>query len=69
LGSGDKNIKELMEMDRTENKKSIFLKILFIRLRERENKRGAADRSRGRRLPAEQGAQCGTRFQDPGTMT
>ena len=57
-----------------ENKQVIsFLFIyLFIYLFDREihSERGIASRRRGRsRLPAEQGAQCGARSQDPGIMT
>ena len=51
----------------------IFLKIfiyLFICQRERERASTGRQSGRGRsRLPAEQGARCGTRSQDAGIMT
>jgi len=50
----------------------IFLNIFYLfiweREWERESMRGGRVRGRSR-LPAEQGAQCGTRSQDPGIMT
>ena len=49
----------------------LFLKILFVYLTEREtaSERGNTNRVSGRgrsRLPAEHGARCGARSQDPG---
>ena len=49
--------------------KDHFCKIFLIYLREKARVR---ERSRGRgksRIPAEQGAQCGARSQDPGIRT
>ena len=50
--------------------KNFFKDFIYLFDRESEHKQGELQRERGRsRLPAEQGARCGTRSQDPGIMT
>jgi len=48
-----------------------YFKILFIHLKERErvHKQGGGAEGERSRLPAEQGAQCGTRSRDSRIMT